>query len=102
MTGAYVTWTHALRSHSTRDVSERALQKVGRTIRLLREAGGHSQESFAQYAGIERSRYGKIERGKLNISLAVLFQLAYYLQTHPSDLLADINAKDCIPDSTED
>lgn len=70
-------------------------QKLGLTIKRLRQDLGASQERFAQTTHIERSRYGKIERGELNISLKVLMRLAYHLQTTPSELLADLTILDC-------
>ena len=65
------------------------------TDRRLREEQGFSQETFAQFAQIERARYGKIERGQLNISLKVLFQLARRLKVSPAELMAQITVADC-------
>jgi transcriptional regulator with XRE-family HTH domain len=39
------------------------LKAVGARIRKLREAQGISQEEVARLAGIDRSYYGRIERG---------------------------------------
>lgn len=75
-----------------------AQKKLAATIRSLREAKGVSQERFAQLANVERARYGRIERGELNISLNVLFALAAGLGVRPSDILAEIDLIDCQPD----
>ncbi|MFK4871882.1 helix-turn-helix domain-containing protein [Novosphingobium sp. ZW T3_23] len=77
-----------------------AQKKLAATIRSLREAKGISQERFAQFANIERARYGRIERGELNISMNVLFSLAASLEVAPSEILAGIDLSDCRFDST--
>ena len=71
-------------------------KKVGAAIRLLREQQGYSQESFAQWAQIERARYGKIERGQLNISLRVLKELGAYLNVNPGVFFTDVTVDDCM------
>lgn len=76
-----------------------AQKKLAATIRSLREAKGVSQERFAQLANVERARYGRIERGELNISLNVLFALAAGLGVKPSEILGEIELTDCQPDS---
>jgi transcriptional regulator with XRE-family HTH domain len=75
-------------------VHQTAIRKVGLAIRKLREQQGYSQEGFAQSAQIERARYGKIERGELNISLKVLFLIAAHLKAEPADLLKEVSLKD--------
>lgn len=81
-------------------VYETALTKVGETIRRLRQERGYSQETFAQYAQIERARYGKIERGQLNPSWRLLFHLAACLEVSPSYLVEDVSLEDCLePDA---
>jgi DNA-binding XRE family transcriptional regulator len=45
----------------------KANQRLGRTIRSIREQKRYSQESFARHAGFERSNYGAIERGEFNV-----------------------------------
>lgn len=74
-----------------------ALIKLGNKIRALRQAQGISQENFAQRANIERARYGKIERGELNISMHVLFHLAHELEVPPAELVEEIRSVDCVP-----
>ncbi len=72
-----------------------AHKKLGATIRRLRKAKGLSQEGFAQIANIERARYGRMERGELNITLSALFALANELGVTPSELLSDLSLDDC-------
>lgn len=72
------------------------LRKVGGAIRRRREELGYSQEGFAQYALIERARFGRIERGEMNLTLESLFYIAAHLDLAPSELLADITVYDCM------
>lgn len=41
----------------------------GRRVRELRKAKGYSQEGFAAVSGLDRSYYGRVERGEQNVSL---------------------------------
>ena len=70
------------------------LKKVGRNIRRLREKAGHSQEGFAQYADIERARYGKIERGQANMSVRTIVRICAHLNVHPSDIWRGVTMDD--------
>ena len=69
---------------------EQAQRTVGLNVRLRRLELGFSQEDFAQSAGIERARYGRIERGEANLTLRSIFALAENLRTDPRNLLNDI------------
>lgn len=71
------------------------VQIVGSTVRRLREERGISQEEFAHLAGLDRSFYGRIERGTQNIALKTLCIVATSLQVHPAVLLEDITDADC-------
>lgn len=53
-----------------------SLKELGRRIQTMRAAKGYSQESFAAYAGIDRSYMGGIERGQRNITFYVMCQIA--------------------------
>lgn len=79
-----------------RRVTKTPLEKVGARIRRRREALRHSQEGFAQYAGIDRARYGKIERGQMNLTLEKVFHLAAHLSITPHELLLDVTLDDCL------
>jgi transcriptional regulator with XRE-family HTH domain len=63
---------------------------VGATIRRIREAKGFSQEGFAQHAGLDRAFYGRVERGKQNISLTTLCSVANGLGVKAAKLLEDL------------
>ena len=56
-----------------------ALKAVGARIRKLRESRGISQEEAARLAGIDRSYYGRIERGVINVSAVFLLKIARML-----------------------
>jgi transcriptional regulator with XRE-family HTH domain len=72
------------------------LQIIGATIRRLREQTGLSQEAFAQAADLDRSFYGRVERGTQNIALTTLCIVAGTLKVHPRELLDDLNEPDYI------
>ena len=72
-------------------------QKLGLAIRKRRLELGHtSQERFAQWAGMDRSQYGRIERGEANISIDTLCDLAGHLGIAPYRLIKDITVDDCL------
>jgi transcriptional regulator with XRE-family HTH domain len=48
----------------------------GRVIRALREDRGLAQDEFALKASIDRSYYGKLERGERQPSLGLLLRVA--------------------------
>jgi transcriptional regulator with XRE-family HTH domain len=78
-----------------RVVEKSAYKKVGAAVRRQRERLGFSQEGFSQFAGIDRARWGRLERGELNISLKTLFQVAAFLRVKPSALLEDVTLEEC-------
>jgi transcriptional regulator with XRE-family HTH domain len=61
----------------------------------MRTDQGISQERFAQIAKLDRSYYGRIERGSQNVALTTLCAIARALRVTPSVLLADITLADC-------
>lgn len=76
-------------------MDQEVLLTVGRTIRRFRERLALTQEEFAQAADLDRSFYGRVERGSQNIALTTLCILAASLKVHPSELLSDIKEADC-------
>jgi transcriptional regulator with XRE-family HTH domain len=60
----------------------KVLKAVGARIRKLREARGFSQEEAARLAGINRSYYGRIERGLINVSAVYLLKISRMLHCH--------------------
>jgi len=63
------------------------VQGFGLGVRRLREAQGWSQERLAEYANLNRSYIGEIERGVVIASLLTVEKLAAALQVTPSELL---------------
>ena len=76
-------------------VTKRAVEIVGARIRKMREDAGFSQEKFAQKIQIDRSYYGRIERGGQNISVTTICAIASGLGVSPAVLLADLTISDC-------
>ena len=70
-------------------------RKVGAAVRERRKELGFSQEGFAQSARIDRARYGRIERGDMNLTLDTLCSLAAHLRTSPAQLLRHVSESDC-------
>lgn len=65
------------------------LVRLGESIRARRKALALSQEALADYANIDRSHMGKIERGERNITFLNILRIANAIQCKPSDLLID-------------
>lgn len=57
-------------------LKRKQLVLVGKKIRELRKNAGFSQEKFAADAGLERSYYGRIERGEHNATTLTLIKIA--------------------------
>jgi len=66
------------------DVATEHRVAFGVRLRALREAQGHSQESFAHLAGLHRTYVGAVERGERNVSLDAIWRLADGLATTPA------------------
>jgi XRE family transcriptional regulator, regulator of sulfur utilization len=63
-------------------------QAFGDALRELREERSLSQEAAALTCGIDRSYFGKIERGTKSPTLGTVWKIADAFETQPSDLLA--------------
>lgn len=50
---------------------KKELVSLGKAVRELRLEKGWSQEAFADFAGIDRSYIGGIERGEHNLAVTV-------------------------------
>jgi transcriptional regulator with XRE-family HTH domain len=48
---------------------------LGKHIRHLRQQKGYTQEAFAEAADIDRSYYGRIERGEHNVTYLCLLKI---------------------------
>ena len=62
------------------------LAALGRRIREAREARGISQEDFALEAGLARSYYSGIERGRRNVAALNLMRIAAALNCEVGEL----------------
>ena len=79
--------TYICVSRAFRDRTEdRHLGPLGEAIREVR-GDRISQEGLADAAGIERAHYGKIERGKVNVSFLNLLKIAKALNTDLSEII---------------
>jgi transcriptional regulator with XRE-family HTH domain len=65
------------------------LAKIGAAIRARRLAMAMSQEALADYAGIDRSHMGRIERGERNVSLLNILRIANAMECKVSELFID-------------
>lgn len=63
--------------------------RVGRAIRKRRQEVGLSQEGLAEGAGLHRTYISLVERGRRNISVDALSQIAEALGVYPSKLLSE-------------
>ncbi|ABC35206.1 C.AhdI [Burkholderia thailandensis E444] len=60
---------------------------LGAAIRARRKELVMSQEALADFAEIDRSHMGKIERGERNVTIMNIVRIARALQLLPSELL---------------
>lgn len=63
------------------------LARLGLAVRARRQELALSQEALADYAGVDRSHMGKIERGERNVTFLNIQKIAKALQWRPSELL---------------
>ncbi|GAB3313792.1 hypothetical protein GCM10027299_01150 [Larkinella ripae] len=61
---------------------------IGTQIRLLRQQKGYSQENMADMLGLSTTAYGDIERGKTDLTISRLQQIATALGTTAPQLLS--------------
>ena len=69
--------------------SNQDLVNLGSTIRARRMALALSQEALADYAEIDRSHMGKIERGERNVTFLNILRIAHAVECKPSDLFLE-------------
>lgn len=67
----------------------RAFAEVIRSERVRREV---AQDQFALLANVDRSYYGKLERGERQPSLALLLRIARTLDLSGAELVAKVEA----------
>ncbi|AOJ10069.1 helix-turn-helix domain-containing protein [Burkholderia mayonis] len=63
------------------------LVALGAAIRARRKELAMSQEALADFAEIDRSHMGKIERGERNVTFMNIVRIARAMQLLPSELL---------------
>ncbi|ATU63324.1 helix-turn-helix domain-containing protein [Piscinibacter gummiphilus] len=63
---------------------------LGQVIRSAREVQGIAQDAFALRAGIDRSYYGKLERGERQPTVGLLLRIGRALEIPASELLAHL------------
>lgn len=62
---------------------------LGAAIRARRKELEMSQEALADFAEIDRSHMGKIERGERNVTFMNIIRIARAMEVLPSELLRD-------------
>lgn len=65
------------------------LVQLGAAVRARRIGLALSQEALADYAEIDRSHMGKIERGERNVTFLNIVKIANAFQCKPSDIFMD-------------
>ena len=65
------------------------LVKLGEAVRARRTLLGISQEALADYAEIDRSHIGRIERGERNVTILNIIRIAKAMDCAPSELLSE-------------
>jgi transcriptional regulator with XRE-family HTH domain len=63
------------------------LKRFGENLQKLRKDKGLSLREMSYACSIDNSKIAKIEKGRINITLTTLLQLASALEIHPSSLL---------------
>lgn len=67
-------------------------EKLGDNIRNYREQQGFTQEKLAELSNISEKHLSKIERGKINIKIDTLVNIADALGTSVDKLLLDASS----------
>ena len=68
------------------DEEMKTKSEFGTTIRIRREAFGHSQRELARLVGVKASHIAYLENGQRRPSLGLLVRLAKELKVRPSKL----------------
>lgn len=70
---------------------DKYLVDLGNKIRLLRNEKGVNQKLFAANVGIDDRHLRRIEKGKTNPSIEVIYLIALELDLTPSELLLNVS-----------
>jgi transcriptional regulator with XRE-family HTH domain len=62
-------------------------KEFGKTVLEIRQQKGLSLREVGYRCSLDNSKISKIEKGKINVSLSTLTDLARGLDLHPSELL---------------
>lgn len=62
------------------------IKRFGKSLRVMREQLGLSQEDFADLVDLDRSYIGGIERGERNPTLRTILRICSTLKIGPSEL----------------
>jgi XRE family transcriptional regulator, regulator of sulfur utilization len=65
----------------------------GAAVRALRTEEGIAQETLANFAGIDRSHMGKIERGEHMPTVALVLKIARGLDRSSAELMLETEAR---------
>jgi XRE family transcriptional regulator, regulator of sulfur utilization len=65
----------------------------GAAVRALRTEEGIAQETLANFAGIDRSHMGKIERGEHMPTVALVLKIAHGLDRSSAELMLETEAR---------
>lgn len=68
---------------------ENFLKSIGENVARYRKSVALKQTEAAAQAGFSYRYYQKIESGGANMTLATLYRLAKFFDTHPADLLGN-------------
>ena len=63
---------------------------LAEALRDERKKQSYSQEGFASHLGIDRARYGRIERGQLDMRFATLMEILEALNVQPEEFFRTI------------
>jgi transcriptional regulator with XRE-family HTH domain len=69
-------------------MNEDLAARLGRNIKLLREARGVTQQQIAKVAGLPRATWANLESGGANPTLSVLDRVAFAFQVSLEELIA--------------
>lgn len=65
-------------------MNTKILENLGKMLRTLRKEKGYTQEFLAEKIGVHPTYIGKLENGKSNLSVMLLFKLSRALDTNLS------------------
>ena len=67
-------------------MNTKVLEKLGKTLKNIRIEKGLTQEALAEKVGIHPTYVGKLESGKNNVSIKMLFKISRALNTKLFDI----------------